>query len=511
MMPSSRSICLFKSFRNNIINQYNKSGLIGTIRIFHYHVSSRMFGSALSYNILKMPALSPTMTSGTISQWLKQPGDKLSPGDIICEVETDKATVAYEVQDEGILAKILIDAKSKEVSVGCGVAVIVDDHDAYSNFLNSAKDGSLSLDTLQTSQQQGKKAETTSPSATLTLHTQSSRTVSDEFLLSPSARHLAANRNINVSQLSGSGKGGRITKSDVILALKQGIKFPSAGQKSHSQHEKPQQVQQSPQSQQQVLKQSQTPQKPQATVQAHTATITIPEIPLADASFDDIPNNNMRKVIAKRLTESKATVPHYYTSYECDLTNVLALRKKLKNNHEISTSVNDFIIKACALALKDVPEINSFWNEKEQRISSSPTVDVSVAVATPNGLITPIVKNCDLKGLSTISQNVKELAAKAHEGKLKPDEFQGGSFTISNLGMFGIDYFTAVINPPQACILAVGRGASKVVPTPDGKVKITTKMTVSLSADRRVVDEPLASQFLQAFNCYIEAPELMLR
>lgn len=231
-----------------------------------------------------------------------------------------------------------------------------------------------------------------------------------------------------------------------------------------------------------------------------------------NSKYTDIPNTNMRKIIAKRLTESKATVPHFYTSIECNIDDLMALRKQLRKDMDVNVSVNDLIIKSAALALRDVPEANAKWNRLTNKIEMSQGVDISVAVATPNGLITPIVTGADKRGLGDINSKVKDLAGRAKLGKLKPEEFQGGSFSVSNLGMFGISAFTAVINPPQACILAVGAGIPRVCPpkVPGGKPRIVTTVTVQLSADRRVVDEALAGQFLEVFQGYLSNPKTML-
>ena len=244
--------------------------------------------------------------------------------------------------------------------------------------------------------------------------------------------------------------------------------------------------------------------------------LDVPEVQTF-GSFEDVANNNMRKVIAKRLTESKRDVPHFYTSVEVELDNVLKLRKELVTNHEVKVSVNDLIIRSCSLALRDVPEVNGTYDPKSDAVKLQDSVDISVAVATPTGLITPIVPNTDKLGLSEITDKVRDLAGRARDGKLAPEEYQGGSFCISNLGMFGIDEFSAVINPPQAAILAVGGGSRRIVPTPyiDGaeeqpKPSIKTIMTARLSADRRVVDEATAALFLSAFNHYLSKPELLL-
>jgi pyruvate dehydrogenase E2 component (dihydrolipoamide acetyltransferase) len=303
--------------------------------------------------------------------------------------------------------------------------------------------------------------------------------------------------------LTGTGKGGRVTKGDVLLALSSGTPLPPLATKA-------------------------------APVAAATASIpavaavapTLASAPLADlpnlvvdtyGGFVDVPNNNMRKVIARRLTESKRDVPHFYVSVEVELDNVMVMRKKLAADHNVKISVNDVIIRCCALALRDVPEVNATYDPKSDTVSLHDSIDISVAVATPAGLITPIVPNTDHVGLSQINDKVRDLAGRAREGKLKPEEYQGGTFCISNLGMFGIDEFSAIINSPQAAILAVGGGVRRIVPTPyvDGaekqsKPSIRTIMTARLSADRRVVDEANAALFLSAFNRYISQPELLL-
>jgi pyruvate dehydrogenase E2 component (dihydrolipoamide acetyltransferase) len=306
--------------------------------------------------------------------------------------------------------------------------------------------------------------------------------------------------------LTGTGKGGRVTKGDVLLALSSGTLLPSLVTKAAT------------------------------AAHAATATDSIPVVaavaptpasaPLADlpklavdtyGGFVDVPNNNMRKVIARRLTESKRDVPHFFVSVEVELDNVMVLRKKLAADHNVKISVNDVIIRCCALALRDVPEVNATYDPKSDTVSLHDSIDISVAVATPAGLITPIVPNTDQMGMSQINDKVRDLAGRAREGKLKPEEYQGGTFCISNLGMFGIDEFSAIINSPQAAILAVGGGVRRIVPTPyvDGaekqsKPSIRTIMTARLSADRRVVDEANAALFLSAFNRYISKPELLL-
>ena len=320
-------------------------------------------------------------------------------------------------------------------------------------------------------------------------------------LLMPAARHMAHSKGLDVTGLNGSGKGGRITKGDVIQALNSGATFPSLKSASVA---------------------TETPVPSTTTAKAMTppppstndaVDVTIPTI-VTSGSYEDVPNNNMRKVIARRLTESKSQVPHFYSTVEVELDNILQLRKNLAAK-EIKVSVNDLIIKGSAMALRDVPEINASYVKDQANMSSS--VDISVAVATPGGLITPIVPNTDALGLADISAKVKDLAGRAREGKLAPEEYQGGSFCISNLGMFGINEFSAVINPPQAAILAVGGGVKKVVPTAFDESKevqedpgIKTVMTARLSVDRRVADEATVGLFLAALRNYMQKPELML-
>ena len=327
------------------------------------------------------------------------------------------------------------------------------------------------------------------------------RTVSDEHLLSPAARHLSQSKGLDATVLSGTGKGGRVTKGDVLDNLSH---LPPLSSSKTTAEPVSQSSSVSP------------PSTVQVSMPASTPTISSSELPEPAGTYEDIPNNNMRKVIAKRLTESKRDVPHFYTSVEIELDQVLALRKRLANEHGIKVSVNDLIIKSSALALRDISQVNSTFNAKTNEISISDTVDISVAVATPTGLITPIVTGADKRGLSDISSCVKDLATRARDGKLKPEEYQGGTFTISNLGMFGIDEFSAVINPPQAAILAVGGGSPRLIPTPyvegadeQEKPKVRTIMTARLSADRRVVDEATAAVFMNVFQQYLSQPHLL--
>jgi len=329
--------------------------------------------------------------------------------------------------------------------------------------------------------------------------------VPKEHKLMPSARHLSQSRNLDATVLRGTGKDGRVTKGDFLKALKDGVELPPIKPAVNSERIFIATAAASPNS---------------ATVSAsitaahQSEEAAIPSI-TTSGSYTDIANNNMRKVIARRLTESKSTVPHFYTTVEIELDNILALRKQLAGK-DVKVSVNDLIIRGSALALRDVPEVNASFNKNGVKMNNS--VDISVAVATPGGLITPIVPKTDTIGLIDISNKIKDLASRAREGKLSPDEYQGGTFCISNLGMFGITEFSAVINPPQGAILAVGGGVKNVVmntPYVEGseqqeKPGIKTVMTARLSADRRVVDEATVSLFLSTLKCYLNKPELLM-
>jgi pyruvate dehydrogenase E2 component (dihydrolipoamide acetyltransferase) len=328
----------------------------------------------------------------------------------------------------------------------------------------------------------------------------------------PSARHLSQSKGFDATGLKGSGKGGRVTKGDVLKALKDGIHLPPLSASNMISVEEDSASSSSTSS----AVPSSAPASPVAAAAAVKPTMDV-VVPIISTSgtFTDVRNNNMRKVIAKRLTESKSTVPHFYATAEIELDNIMALRNKLKAM-EVKVSVNDLIIRASALALRDVPEVNASYAKGMVRMS--PTVDISVAVATPGGLITPILHNTDQLGLSDISSKVKDLATRARDGKLAPEEYQGGTFCISNLGMFGINEFSAVINPPQAAILAVGGGVKKVIVNTvyDENEKVQEEpcvkniMSARLSADRRVVDEATAGLFLSALRCYLAKPELLV-
>jgi len=433
----------------------------------------------MATNIL-MPALSPTMTEGTLAKWLKNEGDTIKSGDVIAEIETDKATMEVEAVDEGVLGKILVAAGTEGVAVNAPIAVLVDAGEAVPSAAAAP----------------APKAEAPAPkAATEATPTPAPRgepkanghDTSDHgarIFASPLARRMAQQAGLNLAGITGSGPNGRIVKADIDAAR------------------------------------GQTPAAPANVPQAAAAPVASPVASLAPkpaeitAPHDAVPHSSMRKVIAKRLQAAKQTIPHFYLSMDVELDALLKLRADLNAQSPkdgagaFKLSVNDLIIKACAIALRRVPAANaSFTDDAMIRYHD---VDISVAVAIPDGLITPIIRKADQKGLAAISNEMKDLAARAKSGKLKPEEFQGGSFSISNLGMFGITSFSAIINPPQGAIIAIGAGEKRPV-VRGSELAIATVMTVTLSCDHRVVDGAIGAEFLAAFKAIVEAPlSLML-
>ncbi|MBI2707193.1 MAG: pyruvate dehydrogenase complex dihydrolipoamide acetyltransferase [Proteobacteria bacterium] len=402
-----------------------------------------------------MPALSPTMTEGNLVKWHKREGDAVKAGDVIAEIETDKATMEVEAVDEGRLGKILVPEGTEQVKVNQVIGLL----------LEEGEDASA-LDKLSSAPLPQKKEEPTpvvsDKKQDLKVVPQPTTPGSRSFA-SPLARRMAEGAQINLQSIAGSGPRGRIIKADVEKALAQGSSIP------------------------------------------------IPSSLLSgyEPAYDIIPISNIRKVIAKRLIEAKQTVPHFYLTVDCEIDNLLKVREQINGRAEgtYKLSVNDFIIKACALALKKVPEANASWiNDQIYQYKSA---DVSVAVAIDGGLITPVVRQADTRGLVEISNEMKDLASKARAGKLKPAEFQGGTFSLSNLGMYGVKEFSAIINPPQGCILAVGMGEERPV-VKAGLLTSATIMTCTLSVDHRVVDGAVGAHFLKAFKELIENPMIMI-
>ncbi|XP_038610217.1 dihydrolipoyllysine-residue acetyltransferase component of pyruvate dehydrogenase complex, mitochondrial [Tachyglossus aculeatus] len=426
---------------------------------------------------VQLPALSPTMTMGTVQRWEKKVGEKLSEGDLLAEIETDKATIGFEVQEEGYLAKILVAEGTKDVPLGTPLCIIVEkeaDIPAFADYQPTAVVDMKPQPAPSTLASAAAFAASPQPASPAPPAARPAAAAGSKARLhvSPLARKLATEKGIDLAQVKGTGPDGRITKKDIDSFV------PSRAAPA-----------------------------PAAAVPSLT-----PEVAAAPAGvFTDIPVSNIRRVIAQRLMQSKQTIPHYYLSVDVNMGEVLLVRKELNKMLAGSSkiSVNDFIIKASALACLKVPEANSSWLDTV--IRQNHVVDVSVAVSTPAGLITPIVFNAHIKGLESIANDVVSLAAKAREGKLQPHEFQGGTFTISNLGMFGIKNFSAIINPPQACILAIGASEDRLVPAENERgFDVASMMSVTLSCDHRVVDGAVGAQWLAEFRKFLEKPITML-
>ncbi len=414
-----------------------------------------------------MPALSPTMTEGNLAKWIKKEGDKVKSGEVLCEIETDKATMEVEAVDEGVLGKILVAEGSQNVAVNSLIALLLDDGEDKAALEGySAKAAAPNA--------AAPVAAVSAPPATATAPVVTASS-GERVFATPLAKVVAAQEGVDLSKVQGTGPHGRIVKDDVKDALAGG------GAKA---------------------------------VSAKPVAVSVGRNPVV---FTEIPNNMMRKTIAKRLTESKQQVPHFYLSIDVELDQLLAARARMNAAAEAAAgkagtpayklSVNDIIIKAVAMGLRDVPAANASWTDAA--IQQYNNVDVSVAVALDGGLITPIVKNADQKSLGTISNEMKDLIVRARAGKLAPEEFQGGGFSISNLGMYGIKNFNAIVNPPQGCILAIGAGEERVV-VKKGEFKAVNAMTVTLSCDHRVVDGAVGAEFLGAFKRYIEDPVMMV-
>jgi len=424
----------------------------------------------MATNIL-MPALSPTMTEGNLARWLKQEGERIKAGDVIAEIETDKATMEVEAVDEGILGRILVPAGTQGVKVNDVIAVLVEAGEAVPAAGAAPKAAPAAA-----------PAPVAAPVATAPATIAPAPASGDRVFASPLARRMAAQAGVDITKIAGSGPNGRIVKADVDAALSRGpapvaIPAPAAAPAPAV---------------------APRPAAPVAITAPHTA----------------VPNSSMRKVIARRLAESKATIPHFYVSTDVEIDALLKIRADLNARSPkdgpgaYKLSVNDLVIKATAVTLRRFPNVNAMWTE--DAILQLHDVDISVAVSIPDGLITPIVKNADIKGLAAISNEMKDLAARAKTGKLKPEEFQGGGFSISNMGMYGVRDFAAIINPPQAGILAVSAGEQRPV-VKNGALAIATVMTLTLSVDHRVIDGALAAEFLQALKRNIEDPlSLML-
>jgi pyruvate dehydrogenase E2 component (dihydrolipoamide acetyltransferase) len=433
-----------------------------------------------------MPALSPTMTEGKLARWLKQEGDAIKSGQVLCEIETDKATMEVEAVDEGTLGRILIASGTEGVKVNTPIAeILAEGETAAAPSSRSAAAAAVAPPPVP--------AATAAPVAAPLPAVAATAAAADARLFaSPLARRMAAQAGIDLAGIRGSGPNGRIVKADIDAARAAPSAPPVAP------HVAPAVA---------------------ATAAPATAEAALGPAPVSASALAAIgphkrvPLTTMRRVIARRLTESKQQVPHFYLTVDCEIDKLLAGRAALnarspdKGPGAFKLSVNDFVIKAVAVALRQVPAANASYSDDGLLFWDN--VDISVAVAIPGGLITPIIRNADTKGLVHLSSEMKDLAQRARDGKLKPEEFQGGTFSISNLGMFGIKQFEAVINPPQGAILAVGAGEQRPV-VRNGALAIATVMTCSLSVDHRVVDGAVGAEFLAAFKRIVEDPLAML-
>ncbi|HJR57672.1 MAG TPA: pyruvate dehydrogenase complex dihydrolipoamide acetyltransferase [Rhizomicrobium sp.] len=446
----------------------------------------------MATNIL-MPALSPTMEEGKLAKWLVKEGDTVKSGTILAEIETDKATMEFEAVDEGRIGKILVAEGTEGVKVNAPIAVLLADGEsageghAAPNAPTAAAapkaDIPAAMKDIGAAVAEAAKPAAAAPAVPVAKPAGDGKRI----FASPLAKRIAASKGIDISALSGTGPRGRIVKSDVENA-KPGAAKPAAG-----------------------------------AAPAAAGGAGIPGVaPLPDArllypagSYEEVPHDSMRRAIAKRLTSAKTLIPHYYLTVDCNLDALMAIREKMnaaapKGKDKVPAyklSVNDFIMKASAMALMKHPDVNASWTDTA--ILKHKDVDVGVAVALDFGLITPIVFKAQTKGLIEISNEVKSLAARAKEKKLKPSEYEGGGFSVSNLGMYGIKNFTSIINPPQSCIIAVGAGEERAI-VKNGKLEIATVMTVTMSADHRVVDGGTGAKFLQTLKQFIEEPASML-
>ncbi len=436
---------------------------------------------------ITMPALSPTMEEGNLAKWLVKEGDSVAPGDVIAEIETDKATMEVEAVDEGTVAKIIVPAGTEGVKVNAPIAILAEEGEDVSAAASEQPKQEAPSSKPSKEAEQDTAAPPVTDASPAPSTPAAKDTSGERIFSSPLARRLAKEAGVDLSTVKGSGPHGRIIKRDVEAAMSGGA-APAADQKPAS-----------------------APATPAAApAMSDDQTLKLFE----EGSYELVPHDNMRKTIAKRLVQSKQSIPHFYLSVDCELDALLELRQQLNAAAPVidgkpayKLSVNDFIIKALAFALRDIPAANASWTESAMVLHKHS--DVGVAVSIPGGLITPVVRKAEQKTLSVISNEMKDMAARARERKLKPEEYQGGSSAVSNLGMFGIKNFSAVINPPHATILAVGAGEQRAI-VRDGEVVVATVMSVTLSTDHRAVDGALGAELLSAFKRYIENPMGML-
>ncbi|NOD62988.1 MULTISPECIES: pyruvate dehydrogenase complex dihydrolipoamide acetyltransferase [unclassified Ruegeria] len=425
-----------------------------------------------------MPALSPTMEEGTLAKWLVKEGDTVSSGDLLAEIETDKATMEFEAVDEGTIGKILIAEGTEGVKVNTAIAVLLEDGESADDIGATPAAAPAAAPAAETAAPAASETPASAPAPAAPVKADGGR-----VFASPLARRIAAQKGLDLSQIAGSGPHGRIVKADVESATA----APAAAAPA-----------------------------PASTAPSAPAAPTGPSADMVarmyeGREYEEIQLDGMRKTIAARLSEAKQTIPHFYLRRDIKLDALLKFRSQLNKQLEgrgVKLSVNDFIIKAVANALQQVPACNAVW--AGDRVLQLKPSDVAVAVAIEGGLFTPVLQDADMKSLSALSTEMKDLAARARERKLAPHEYQGGTFAVSNLGMFGIDNFDAIVNPPHAGILAVGTGVKKPVVGDDGELTVATVMSVTMSVDHRVIDGALGAELLKAIVDNLENPMVML-
>ena len=434
-----------------------------------------------------MPALSPTMEEGTLAKWLVKEGDTVASGDLLAEIETDKATMEFEAVDEGTIGKLLVAEGTEGVKVNTPIAVLLEEGESADDIGSTGTEPATGGSPASTPVEKPAATPTGGGGGTPSAPAARARADGARIFASPLARRIAAQKGLDLSQITGSGPHGRIVKADVERAQPGAAPAPTAAAA--------------------------------AAAPAAAAPTPAPAGPSSDMvaamyqgrDYEEVTLDGMRKTIAARLTEAKQTIPHFYLRRDIKLDALLKFRSQLNKQLEargVKLSVNDFIIKACALALQAVPDCNAVW--AGDRVLKMKASDVAVAVAIEGGLFTPVLQDADMKSLSALSAEMKDLAARARDRKLAPHEYQGGSFAISNLGMFGIDNFDAVINPPHGGILAVGSGVKKPVVGTDGELTVATVMSVTLSVDHRVIDGALGAELLRHIVENLENPMVML-
>ena len=445
---------------------------------------------------ITMPALSPTMESGTLAKWLVKEGDEISSGDVIAEIETDKATMEVEAVDEGTIGKILVEAGTADVAVNAPIALLLEEgEDASALDGMSAASPAAAPAAEAAPAKEAAAPAAAAPEASVAAGPAPTAADGNRIFSSPLARRLAKMNDLDLAKVTGTGPRGRIVKRDIDAAIEAGT--AKAGAPAVA--EAPKAAAAAP-----------APAPAPAAGPSDAQVLKLFE----EGSYELVPHDGMRKTIAKRLTEAKQTIPHFYVSVDCKLDDLLALRGQLNasaprkdDKPTFKLSVNDMVIKALALALRDVPDANVSWTA--DNMVKHKHVDVGVAVSIEGGLITPIIRRAEEKALSTISNEMKDMGKRAKERKLKPEEYQGGTTAVSNMGMMGVKSFSAVVNPPHSTILAVGAGEKRPIIEGD-EIKVATMMTVTLSTDHRTVDGALGAELLKAFKGYIENPMSML-